>query len=140
MKQIMVAVGAVVEDDEGRVLLVKHVPEKGGFWQGKWICPGGGLEFGEGIEEGIKREIKEETNLDIELIKPLLPFERIVKEEGKEMHVVYIDYLARVKGGELKVGSDVREAIWVRKGDLFQIRDEVHEDTKILLQRIGVRI
>jgi len=136
----MVAVGAVVEDDEGRVLLVKHVPEKGGFWQGKWICPGGGLEFGEGIEEGIKREIKEETNLDIELIKPLLPFERIVKEEGKEMHVVYIDYLARVKGGELKVGSDVREAIWVRKGDLFQIRDEVHEDTKILLQRIGVRI
>jgi len=140
MKQIMVAVGAVVEDDEGRVLLVKHVPEKGGFWQGKWICPGGGLAFGEGIEEGIKREIKEETNLDIELIKPLLPFERIVKEEGKEMHVIYIDYLARVKGGELKVGSDVREAIWVRKGDLFQIRDEVHEDTKILLQRIGVRI
>jgi len=48
----MVAVGAVIEDGEGRILLVKHVAERGGFWQGKWICPGGGLELGETIEEG----------------------------------------------------------------------------------------
>jgi hypothetical protein len=35
---IMVAVGAVIVDKEGRILLVKHVPERNGYWQGKWIC------------------------------------------------------------------------------------------------------
>ena len=71
---ITVAVGAVIEDEAGRILLVKHVPRRGGFWQGKWICPGGRLEWGESIEEGIKREVKEETNLDISLVHPLVPF------------------------------------------------------------------
>ena len=60
---IMIGVGAVIEDSAGRVLLVKHVPERGGFWQGKWICPGGELEPGETIEEGIKREVREELSL-----------------------------------------------------------------------------
>ena len=55
---IMIGVGAVIDDGVGRILLVKHRPERGGFWQGKWICPGGELELGETIEEGIKREIK----------------------------------------------------------------------------------
>ncbi len=44
----MVAVGAVIVDKENRVLLVQHVEAKrGGFWYGKWICPGGMLKKGE---------------------------------------------------------------------------------------------
>jgi len=131
----MVAVGAVIEDDEGRILLVKHVPEKGGFWQGKWICPGGRLGLGEGIEEGIKREIMEETNLEISLITPLVPWDRIVKENGKTtLHVVYIDFLARLVGGEFRPGSDVGEGIWVSKKDIPKIWDELHDDTKRLME------
>jgi ADP-ribose pyrophosphatase YjhB (NUDIX family) len=80
--KITIAVGAVIEDDSGRILLVKHVPERGGFWQGKWICPGGRLGFGESIEDGIKREVLEETGLEISLVAPLTPFERIVEREG----------------------------------------------------------
>ncbi len=72
---IMIGVGAVIEDEAGRILLVKHVPERGGFWQGKWICPGGELGLGETIEEGIKREVMEETQLEIDLVTPLHPFE-----------------------------------------------------------------
>lgn len=129
------AVGAVIEDGQGRVLLVKHVKERGGFWQGKWICPGGELGFGETIEEGIMREVREETNLEIELTVPLVPFERIVKEGGQTtLHVVYIDYLARLTGGELKPASDVGQAVWVRKEDLPGMWDELHEDTRRLLK------
>jgi len=132
---IMIAVGAVIEDEDGRILLVKHVPERGGFWQGKWICPGGRLEPGETIEEGIKREVREETQLEIDLVAPLLPFDRIVRSGNKvSLHVIYIDYLARVIGGKLKPGSDVGEAIWVEKERISQIWEELHEDTKKLLQ------
>jgi ADP-ribose pyrophosphatase YjhB (NUDIX family) len=134
-QQITVAVGAVIENEVGEILLVKHVPERGGFWQGKWICPGGGLELGETIKEGILREVKEETKLEIELTTPLIPFQRIVKQNHETvLHVIYIDYRAKLLGGELQPGSDVGEAIWVSQGELSRIWHELHEDTQILLQ------
>ena len=135
-KEIMVAVGAVITDGNDRVLLVKHKPERGGFWQGKWICPGGKLELGESIEDGIRREVKEETNLDIRLTTPLIPFERIVKsDDGEtELHVIYINYLAETTGGELKLDSDVGEAHWVPRNEITDIREELHEDTQRLFQ------
>jgi len=138
MVEKMVAVGAVIQDGEGRILLVQHVEEKGGFWQGKWICPGGKLEYGETIERGILREVKEETNLEIRLTTPLIAFDRVVKQgEETKLHVIYIDYLADLIGGELKPAGDVGQAIWVRKEELPKIWDELHDDTKRLLQIAG---
>jgi len=135
----MVAVGAVIEDGKGRILLVKHKPERGGFWRGKWICPGGALELGETIDEGIKREVKEETGLEIDLVKLLLPYDRIVKStDGVSLHVVYIDCLAKLVGGELEVGSDVGEALWVEKQNINQIWGELHEDTQRLMKIAGL--
>ncbi len=139
MLNILVAVGAVIEDDEGRILLVKHKQERGGYWQGRWICPGGKLEVGEEIKEGIKREVKEETNLEVELVTPLVPFDRIVKVDGKtSLHVIYIDYVARLVGGELKVGSDAGEALWVDKKSIFRMWQELHGDTQRLLKIAGI--
>jgi len=134
-EDIMVAVGAVVLDETNRVLLVKHVEAKrGGFWFGKWICPGGKLQRGESLEEGTKREVKEETGLEIELTgKPVL-FDRIVKKAGKtELHVVYIDHTAHVIRGQLKAGSDVAIARWFSKETLRAQWNELHEDTQRLL-------
>ncbi len=136
--RIIIGVGAVIEDEAGRILLVKHRPERGGFWQGKWICPGGELELGETIEDGIRREVKEETQLEIDLVKPLTPFDRIVQSNGStSLHVIYVDYQARVTGGELKVGSDIGEAIWMEKERISEIWEELHDDTKKLLQIAG---
>lgn len=138
-QHILVAVGAVIEDDKGRILLVKHKQERGGYWQGKWICPGGELEVGEKIKEGIKREVKEETNLEVELVTPLVPFDRIVKVDGKtSLHVIYIDYVARLVSGELKVGSDAGEALWVNKKNISKMWQELHEDTQSLLKVAGI--
>ena len=136
---IMIGVGAVIEDEAGRVLLVKHVKERGGFWQGKWICPGGKLESGETIEEGIKREVMEETRLEIELVAPLSPFDRIVRSNGDiSLHVIYIDYLARATGGRLEAGDDVGEAVWVDRNRIPEIWEELHDDTKRLFQIAGI--
>ena len=129
----------VIEDDKGRILLVKHRPERGGFWQGKWICPGGELEVGEEIVDGIRREVKEETDLEIDLVRPLLPFDRIVKSVGDvDLHVIYIDYIASLVGGELEVGSDIGEALWVEKDNIGLMWGELHEDTRKLLSLAGM--
>jgi 8-oxo-dGTP diphosphatase len=132
---IIVAVGAVIVDDADHILLVKHVPERQSFWQGKWICPGGRLRVGEAIEEGILREIWEETHLQIRLDRPLVPFERILHgPDGVRLHVIYIDYLAARVGGELQPADDVGEALWVPRQRLSALGEELHEDTRRLLQ------
>jgi ADP-ribose pyrophosphatase YjhB (NUDIX family) len=132
---IIVAVGAVILDDADRILLVKHVPERKSFWQGKWICPGGRLQVGEGIEAGIRREIWEETHLHIRLNRPLAPFERIIRGEGGvRLHVVYIDYLAEKIGGGLQPGDDVGEAAWIPRLQLPLLGEALHADTRRLLE------
>ena len=139
MSEIMLAVGAVIEDDGGRILLVKHRPERGGYWQGKWICPGGKLETGETMEEGARREVREETGLDIVITRSLPPFERIVREGRKTaLHVIYIDFTAKVIGGEFAPASDVGEGRWVTRSEIKGVWRELHEDTQRLMKLAGV--
>jgi 8-oxo-dGTP diphosphatase len=134
-KAIIIAVGAVILDAADHVLLVKHVPERKSFWQGKWICPGGRLRVGEAIEAGIRREVWEETRLDIRLQRPLAPFERIIHgEDGVRLHVIYIDYLAEMVGGVLQPADDVGEAVWVPRLQLPALGETLHEDTRRLLE------
>jgi ADP-ribose pyrophosphatase YjhB (NUDIX family) len=134
-KAIIIAVGAVILDAAEQVLLVKHVPERQSFWQGKWICPGGRLQVGEHSEAGIRREVWEETRLDIRLIRPLAPFERIIhSDDGVRLHVIYIDYLAERVGGRLQPGDDVGEAVWIPRLELASLGEVLHEDTRRLLE------
>lgn len=135
MSRILAAIEAIIQDDKGRVLLVKHRKERRGRWQGKRICPGRELELGEEIAMGFRREAEEETNLEIELLTPPIPFDRIVKiNEETSLHVIYIDYVARLVGGELKMGSDIGEALWIEKENTSKIWLELHEDTQKLLK------
>ena len=139
MSDIIIGVGAVIEDDKERILLVKHKPERGGYWQGKWICPGGKLELGEKLEDGARREVKEETGLDVYLVKKLPPFERIVHEDGgSTLHVVYIDFMAKVAGGDFAPASDVGQGRWVTRIEMKGIWGELHEDTQRLMKLAGV--
>lgn len=139
-EKIVVAVGAVVLDKEGRVLLVKHVEEKrGGFWFGKWICPGGRLETGETLTAGVQREIREETSLEVETSGKAVVFDRIVKNGSKtRLHVIYVDFVAKVVGGELKASSDVGVARWFSMEELRERWGELHEDTQKLIRESGI--
>lgn len=135
---IIVAVGAVVQNAAGGILLVKHVPDRRGYWQGKWICPGGRLGRGESLLAGALREVGEETGLAIRPRQALTPFERIVQVDGvTRLHVIYVDYLAEVVEGELTPASDIGEAIWVQPDDLVKVWPECHEDTRRLLRIAG---
>ena len=139
MSEIIVGVGAVIEDDRGRILLVMHRPGRGGYWQGKWICPGGKLELGERMEDGARREVKEETGLDIEIGSQIPPFERIVHEDGGNiLHVIYIDFMAKVVSGKFTPQSDVGQGRWVTRSEMKGIWGELHEDTQRLMKLAGV--
>jgi len=138
--QIIPCVGAVILDNKNRVLLVKHVPEKGGFWIGKYICPGGRLEFGECLEAGVRREVHEETGLEIEIVSWVRPMERIILNSNDTIqeHILYLDVVSKVRRRQFKPASDVGEGDWFSKEELSTIRSEIHEDTQELLKEPGL--
>ncbi len=94
-----VGAGALIINDKNEALLLKRTSKTRNM-AGFWMQPGGGVEFGEKIEDAVKREIKEELNIDIEIIKFLSFTEGIMKEE--KQHWVSISYLAKIINGEVK--------------------------------------
>ncbi len=138
--KIVPCVGAVILDEQNRVLLVKHVPEKKGFWAEIYICPGGRLDPGESLENGVRREVREETGLEISILHWVRPMERIIRDSDGSLldHIVYLDVVAKVKHGDFEPASDVGEGAWFAKEALKKIRDEIHEDTQRLLTEAGL--
>ena len=92
--------------------------------KGYWSIPGGVVETGERLEEGIRREVREETGLEIRIVKVVEIFERIMRDQqgNAEYHYVLIDYLCRANGGKLAASDDVARAEWVPRNALKQYR------------------
>jgi 8-oxo-dGTP diphosphatase len=105
----LVGVGAVILDDEGRVVLVKRTREP---LAGQWSLPGGTLELGESLEHGVAREVLEETGLTVAVGPVVDVFDRILLDDrdAVRFHFVLVDYLCRVRSGHLAAGSDVSDA------------------------------
>ena len=124
-------IGALIFDGDSILLAERgHEPLKG--W---WSLPGGILETGETLLNGIRREVREETGLEVEPEAIFEIFERIMPDaEGRtEYHYVLIDYTCRVVSGALEAGSDVSHAVWVREEDL--VAYQITEGTLAVVQR-----
>src|SRR5271157_4332969 len=115
-KQPIIGVGAVIVDG-GRALLVRRATEP---LKGEWSVPGGMLELGEKLRDGVRREALEETGLEVEPGELLDVFDSIfTDDQGRtQYHYVLIDYLCRPISGEAKAGTDVSEVRWVCERDL----------------------
>jgi len=92
--------------------------------KGYWSLPGGVLETGETLRDGICREVREETGLEVEPLGVLEIFERIIRDAqgAAEYHYVLIDYVCRVSGGALRAADDVSRAAWVARAELARYR------------------
>ena len=115
----IVGVGAVVREAQ-RILLVRRKKEPA---RGLWTFPGGAVELGEPIELALRREVQEETGLEIEIEKVLLVIDRIERDaDGRvRYHYVIVDYLARPVGGSLQAGDDADDVLWAGLADLARL-------------------
>src|SRR5450432_152482 len=111
----MVAVGAVILDGN-RVLLVRRAGEP---LAGERSVPGGVVELGETLAVALRREVVEETGLEVDPLAITEGLSSIVVDPPRvRYHDVVLDYLCQVAGGSLACGSDASEARWVRRQDL----------------------
>lgn len=103
--------GALIVNPKGDVLIVRSSK-----WNDKFTVPGGHIELGERAEDAIKREVKEETGLDVEPVKLLLVQQAIYPENYyKHEHFIFMDYLCQAQSSEVKLdGRELQEYVWVR--------------------------
>lgn len=110
----VVGIGGV-SIDHGRTLLIRRGSEP---LRGEWSIPGGTLELGETLEEGVARELLEETGIEVRVTELIEVFDRIYAKDGMiaaqvqrkpRFHYVIVDYLCERIRGEPRAGSDVTE-------------------------------
>jgi 8-oxo-dGTP diphosphatase len=119
----IVGVGGVIID-KGRTLLIRRGSEP---LRGEWSIPGGTLELGETLAEGVARELLEETGLVVRVLEQIEVFERIYggksggtgkSKKRPRFHYVIVDYLCECVGGEAHAGSDVTDVAYAREDEL----------------------
>jgi 8-oxo-dGTP diphosphatase len=124
----LVGVGGVVID-QGRALLIRRASEP---LRGQWSIPGGMLELGETLQQGVARELLEETGLHVHVGELIEVFERIVYADdkstnrdpppdrlvGPRYHYVIADYLCQRISGDHAAASDVSDVEFAPEDDL----------------------
>ena len=107
----VLGVGALIFNRD-KILLVERGKEP---LRGYWSLPGGVLEVGETLAQGVVREVREETGLEVKPLKVLEIFERIMRDAQGELeyHYVLVDYICRVTGGSLRAADDASRAAWI---------------------------
>lgn len=127
----LVGVGVAVID-QGRILLVQRGSDPG---RGRWAVPGGKVELGERLKEAAAREVREETGLTVEIGELIWAGEHI----SDQRHIVLIDFLGTLVGGDLAAGDDADRAEWVpldEAGD-YPLTETMYGLIEVLLSRPG---
>lgn len=111
-------VGALVVNPQGDVLIVRSSK-----WKNKFTVPGGHVELGERAEDAIKREVKEETGLDVEPVQLLLVQQAIYpKDYHKHQHFVFMDYVCRAVSFDVKLDQrELQDYVWLKPKDALKL-------------------
>ena len=116
---------------ETRALIIKraHEPRKG-----EWSLPGGLLELGESLQDAVRREIKEETGLEVEIGPIIETFDRIHRDDAGRIryHFVIVDFVCWSDEGEAVAGSDAEGVAWVEAHEIDDYAVNAHAKDVIL--------
>lgn len=123
-------VGALIHDGQGNVLMIRTHK-----WSDLWGIPGGKIERGEASEEALRREIMEETGLEISEIRFVMAQDCIDSPEFfRPEHFLLLNYIAKADSHEVTLNDEAEEFTWVTVTEAFKL--ELNTATKILLDRV----
>jgi len=112
-KPLALSAKVVVRDKSGRCLLLKRsLSSKGN--PGKWDLPGGKVDPGESFEQGVLREVAEETGLTISIQRVV----GVAESESPTNKVVYLILEGRLESGQVQLSSEHDEYVWVNRWEL----------------------
>lgn len=122
---IGLGVGAVILNEKGEMLMMHRGP-KSQNEPNCWDKPGGGVELGETREQALKREIKEEIDCEIEIIRELNTVDHIIKEENQ--HWVSTNFLCRITSGKPKIMEPHKcnELRWFSLSEIKNLKTTSH--------------
>ena len=109
-----VSVAAAIVRDDGRILAIRRRDN------GHWEPPGGVLELGESIEDGLRREVREETGLEIE------PEQLTGVYKNMARGVVALVFRCRPTDGEPSTSAEAQELRWLGAADVPEFMDEAY--------------
>ena len=124
----IVTVGALISNDSKEVLMIRTHK-----WSNLWGIPGGKIKWGETSADALRREIKEETNLDIDGIRFILAQDCIhSKEFYRDAHFVLLNYTCRCEGKpDVRLNDEAREFRWVTIAEALDM--PINQPTRKLL-------
>lgn len=129
INSVVPSVVAIVQDDEGRVLMIHKTDND------RWALPGGGHEPGEFIAETVVREVKEETGYDVEVDTITgtytNPNHRMKYDDGEVRQQFSIAFLARLVGGEAATSSESDQVEWLTPEEIEEL--DLHPSMRLRL-------
>lgn len=102
-------VGALIFNAQGQLFLMRSHK-----WRGQWVIPGGHIEMGETMEQALRREIREETGLEIRDIE-FICFQEFIHDDRfwRRRHFIFFDYTCRTDSTEVVLNDEAQEYVWV---------------------------
>jgi ADP-ribose pyrophosphatase YjhB (NUDIX family) len=107
---------AVVEAH--RLLLVRRARPPG---EGLWAVPGGKVEYGESMIDAARREVREETGLEVEIGEVVWAGDSLGPGHPPQWHYCLVDFMGRVTGGELRASDDAALVGWFTLEEAAQL-------------------
>jgi ADP-ribose pyrophosphatase YjhB (NUDIX family) len=124
------AVSAFVQDDQGRLLMIRRTDND------RYAIPGGGQEVGETLSQTAVREVKEETGIDVEATGLVglysNPNHVIAYDDGEVRQEFSICFRAGPIGGELRTSSESKEVHWIEPERLDELN--IHPSIRLRIQ------
>jgi ADP-ribose pyrophosphatase YjhB (NUDIX family)/2-polyprenyl-3-methyl-5-hydroxy-6-metoxy-1,4-benzoquinol methylase len=120
-------VGALIVDTRGRLLLLKSHK-----WRGKYVVPGGHIELGERLEDALRREVKEETGLDIDCIE-FLCFQEFVYDDAfwQPRHFIFFDFVCHTASTLAVLNDEAEDYVWVSPEEALVLPIEPYTEVTI---------
>src|SRR5437899_7463522 len=112
-------VGALSVNKQGKILLARSHK-----WFDKYTLPGGHIEVGETMVDAVKREVKEEVGLDVDVVNMLLMQEAIFAPEFyKKKHFIFIDFYCKSKNEQVKLDQkEIQNYLWIYPGTAYNLK------------------